>query len=328
MLDWIVQGVDRIFIYLFPILIMKKLIFNVLKFSVAVLILFFGFLYFYLKKFEPYIDSNYARLTKLHNEGLVIGTSRAAIDIEPSFLKQNLYNFSFTIDATPFDNSYRDLIKKYHQTQKYDSNRIHLVTVDPWALSSVIGKEKLINDGFTSKLNLSIMDPNWEYIFKFANLSIWEINNVSMNTNRNLFVNSTGRLVKPMTEAFLNKDFDRKIKVKLENYRNGDLYNSGSISEGKLSNLRAIIDYLKKDGKVYLIRLPVTNQMLELENKLSPDFNQRMFDVSKLYSIPYIDFMPYNHLFRTSDGHHLWDGEIKKFNLLLAEKLKLNQTND
>lgn len=304
---------------------MRKFILKIALYTVLVTALFFTFLTFYLKKFEPYIDSNYARLTSYHNGGMVIGTSRAAIDVEPSLINKDLYNFSFTIDASPFDDSYFELIKRYHQTQAFDSTRIHIVTVDPWALSSVMSYENLKNKGFTSQLRMPISNPNHEYILRFANLSVWEINNVIMNSDRNLHINACGRLVKPMTEEFLNKDFKRKLGVKVNNYLNNDVYKHGQISPGKIKNLNAIIDFLEKDGKVYLIRLPIRNEMLQLEDTLCPDFNRIMTELAFKQAIPYINLMVYNQKFRTTDGHHLWEGEIVEFNYLLKQVLSENK---
>lgn len=300
---------------------MKKFLIKILAFSLLVILLFFGFLTIYLMRYEAYIDSNYARLTHKHNDGLVIGTSRAAIDIEPSIINNKLYNFSFTIDVSPFDNSYVQLIKKYHETQAFDSSRIHIVTVDPWALSSVMKYENLINHGFTSKLKFPISNPNYEYVLRFCNLSVWEINNIILNSDRNLYINESGRLVKPMTEEFLNNDFDRKLKVKINNYLNNDTYKEGVISKGKMRNLEEIIHFLKKDGTVYLVRLPIHKEMLKLEDKLDAGFNSRMSQLSDKYNIKYLNMMTYSDSIRTTDGHHIWDQNVAKFTRILKREL-------
>lgn len=303
---------------------MKKFLIKILVFSLVVTLLFLGFLTIYLIRYEAYIDSNYARLTHKHNEGLVIGTSRAAIDIEPSIINDKLYNFSFTIDVSPFDNSYVQLIKKYHETQTFDSNRVHIVTVDPWALSSVLKYENLINHGFTSKLKFPISNPNYEYVLRFCNLSVWEINNIILNSDRNLYINQSGRLVKPMTEEFLNNDFDRKLKVKINNYLNSDSYKSGEISKGKIKNLEEIIEFLQKDGRVYLIRLPIHKEMLKLEDKLDSNFNSRMNELSGKHHIKYLNLMNYSDSIRTTDGHHIWDQHVSKFTTILKRELNKN----
>lgn len=307
---------------------MRNLLLKIVYYCIATLLVFACVLYFYLLKYESYIDQNYARLTSYHNQGLIIGTSRSAIDLEPSILGGQLYNFSFTIDASPYDNSYMALIRKYHQNASFDKNRIHILTVDPWALSSIPGAENLINPSFTSKLKLEPMRPNFEYILRFANLSIWEISNVMMNSDRNLHINSFGRMIKPMTEEFLNKDYKRKLGVKIDNYKQSETYKKGKISANKLRNLEELIDYLKLDGKVYLIRLPIASEMLELEDTMCPEFNSLMLNISGKHKVTYIDIMPARNQFRTTDGHHMWENEIPKFNRYLRTVLDtLNYTN-
>lgn len=301
---------------------MNEFIVKILKYLFLVSLLFLTLLYFYLNKYEPYIDSNYSQLTQYHNDGLIVGTSRAAIDIEPSVISHNLYNFAFTIDISPFGKSYFDFIIKFHKVQTFDSNRIHLVTVDPWSIRSVKGYDTIINSSFTNYLFLPPTKPNFEYIFKFGNLSIWEVINVIKNRERNLFINENGRLVKRMSEDFLKKDYDRKSKLKINNYKSSELFLKGYQSKNRIKYLIETIKYLKKDGKVYLVRLPISNQMLEIENAISPDFNELISEISDSLKVKYINFTIEKNIFRTTDGHHIWDEHVIDFSQYLKKRLK------
>jgi hypothetical protein len=98
-------------VYLFPIL-MKRFLIRTSICGIAAIGICFLYLIViglnYGNKFDPY----YGRLTSLHPQGLIIGSSRSAQALEPKYIADNLYNFSFTLATSSYDQSYLNFIKQ------------------------------------------------------------------------------------------------------------------------------------------------------------------------------------------------------------------------
>jgi hypothetical protein len=78
----------------------------------------------------------------------------------------------------------------------------------------------------------------------------------------------------------------------------------------RASNLRfqyliKTIELLQKHGQVYLVRLPVGNEILTIENKIYPSFNEKIKKLSTQFHAPYIDFTSLNTHYVYVDGNHI-----------------------
>ena len=83
--------------------------------------------------------------------------------------------------------------------------------------------------------------------------------------------------------------------------------------------LERIIDTLKKRGDIFLVRIPVSKPMRNLENKICPDFDDRMFTISKKHAIAYFDFKKADY--NTTDGNHMTQSEGNRFSKELADSI-------
>ena len=61
--------------------------------------------------------------------------------------------------------------------------------------------------------------------------------------------------------------------------------------------------------------------MLELEEKLVPNFNKIMQNIANKNQIPYINMMPQNKHYDYTDGQHLTVTSAKQFSLDLANTM-------
>ena len=90
---------------------------------------------------------------------------------------------------------------------------------------------------------------------------------------------------------------------KLLDYRR--LAASQHLSAGRLRALRQILIFLRPHGRVVLVRLPVSDAMLELEDQLWPDLNDRLTALGAERGAEFLDLMPERGRCSFTDGNHL-----------------------
>ena len=241
---------------------------------------------------------------------MIIGTSRAAQSIDPKYLSWKAYNFAFTIKHSPFDFSYLQLIKKYHPINSR-KKLVHIIAVDPWSLMSFQGdKYENKNGSFSSyMLKLNYFETRVIYPLKFLNIRN-EILQFEIFTKKE-HVNSFGRFVIPINENDLKITYQENLKRKISGYKKTEVYRKGRVSTLRIRNLKRIISYLQKDGKVYLIRLPVVEEMLNMEEEIFPYFDEEIGEISDNYKLKYINLMGLNKKLRYLDGNHIWNRDVK-----------------
>jgi len=264
-------------------------------------------------KADGYTDPFYIRFTTPKQQNLILGTSRAAQGIQPRFFKEimgiDIYNFSFTIGQSPYGQVYYDGIKRKFNHKGKDG--VFILAVDPWSISS---KTKYPNDsahfrennlclGNTTIVN---MKPNFQYLFnnfsgKYFDL-LFEKKKTSMFLHKNGWLEITAK----MDTSIVNKRIDLKVKT----YRETNL-NRYKYSSLRFEYLKKIILYLKDYGKVYLVRLPLHEKVMEIENELMPDFNKKINDIVP-FTDGYLDMTTQNMKYNYTDGNHLYkkSGEV------------------
>jgi hypothetical protein len=269
----------------------------------------------YGNKFDPY----YGRLTSMHPQGLIIGSSRSAQALEPKYIAENLYNFSFTLAHSSYDQSYLNFVKQYHVIDGNNKSKslIHILSVDPWTIrTSHQKKDSIINVGsFTEELVLPPMKPNLEYLVRFGGPALlFDFLNYG-------HINETGRLEMPKKVKDTPAEFRKILDEKLDSYRQKSEYTDGYVSEKRLQVMRDLIEYLQQDGEVYLVRLPVHPEMLALENQICPEFNDLMRSVSKEMNTPY--FMLTDFSYETNDGNHIANSGSQRISEQIRDSIKV-----
>jgi hypothetical protein len=95
-------------------------------------------------------------------------------------------------------------------------------------------------------------------------------------------------------------------------------------SSFRLNYLKKTIDFLSKHGKVYLVRLPIHPEMLKIENELMPNFEGIINEVAPLTN-GYLNMTPDNHLYKCTDGNHLYKESGKEVSEKIALWIKNKQ---
>lgn len=250
-------------------------------------------------------DPYYLRLTTPKQTSLILGTSRAAQGLQPQVFKKvldkDIFNYAFTLGHSPYGPTYLNSIKK--KLSKEGSDNIYIVTVDPWSISSSINhtndesyfKEKDRILGRTPKVNTK---PNITYIF----------NNFQGNLNQIIYNPSSMLLHKngwlEIGVAMDSTSVAQRLENKTKSYREQVSPNL-TFSSLRFDYLKQTITYLNQYGEVYLVRLPIHKQILEIEEDFMPDFNDKIETIIPL-SKAYYDMTSEHKQYQYTDGNHIY----------------------
>jgi len=280
---------------------MRRFLIQVVLFSVVLLVSFC----LILTMANGYTDPFYLRFTTPQQENLIIGTSRAAQGVNPALLEKvfdkKIYNYAFTVDHSPFGETYLNSIK--NKIKKGDKPGTFIVAVDPWSISS------------------KIKNPNDSTSFREVDLCLGNTQNVNSNPNLLYLIKNLGgkyhtvltQRTGPcllhengwldvsigMDSLSMNDRIDSKVKIYREN--NLPRYKYSSV---RFRYLKETIKFLKGYGKVYLVRLPIHPKIMAIENELMPDFNEKIKSIVHM-SEGYYDMTDLNEKFLYTDGNHL-----------------------
>ncbi len=289
----------------------------------------FLFFVWICSKANGYTDPFYIRFTTPKQNSLIIGTSRAAQGLQPKIvdpiLKVDISNYSFTVAHSPFGKTYLNSIKK--KVNKNSKKGIFIIAVDPWSIAS-----------FTKT-------PNDSLLFRELRLALKNMWMVSLNPNPIYIMNNWNKkyyklLTNKKSKVFLHNDgwlevnvnlspvsVSRNITKKVSTYRK-NILPKAKFSENRFNYLKQTILFLKKHGDVFLVRLPIHPKIMEMENELMPNFNDRILEAIKL-SNGFLDLTSKNSDFNYTDGNHLHKNSGKEVSEITANwiyNIKNNST--
>lgn len=263
------------------------------------------------------IGDVYARVTSPQQYSLATGTSRAAQAVNPQTINAGLkgfyttpiYNFSFHLDASSYNEVYEQAIYKKLAPHK-QAKSFFVLTVDPWALRKL--------DSIPKELDLKSCsaNPNLEYLIENFSRSWFS----PLPTHS--FVNKYGRTevdYVPKTK----EEWEKRTSARLAAYRDmAEKYKYDIKSQHVLERL---IENLKKRGDVYIVRIPTSRPMTRLELSVCPNFSKTIKQVAQKHNVRYFDFS--NDDYATTDGNHLTQNEGNRFSRNLSDSISLYLRN-
>ena len=296
---------------------MRRFLLQTLLFLIAISIS----VYLVLLKVGGYIDPYYLRFTSHKQSSLILGTSRAAQGLQPSVLnkilnRSDIYNYSFSIDASPFGPIYFNSIKT--KMNPKTKNGIFILAVDPWSISSKCENPNDTNSFGESKLQLATtkfvnLNPNILYLLKNYNQPLYKL---LFTSKESLCLHSDGWL--EVSINMDNKSVQDRLSEKIVFYSKYycPIY---KFSTMRLKYFIKTIYFLNQYGKVYLVRLPIHPLMMKLDNDLVPDFDEKIRTISSLTSSPYLNLTILNPNLVYTDGNHLYKESGSLVSKLIAE---------
>lgn len=303
---------------------------------------------------DGYFDAYYKRFTTPKKSSLIIGTSRAAQGIVPNIISSHcdishneILNYSFNIGTSPFGSIYNHAI--FQKLKHYNGNSIFIVTIDPWAVSTRISIKSKDEFRENNTILADLKDFNSSYGINLNYLFNKEI--ISWG-NSIVFQSIKSRLIKfsyhvmsdiperfksylPNGYSYLHDDgwlevtlkdttagfINNRISQKVVSYKK--LYSGQfELSEERLNYLNALLDSLALYGEIYLVRMPIHEDIFLIEEIDFPQFSELIEEISSIKNIPFFDFTIQNGDYSYTDGNHLLKTSATKFSMELVKKIK------
>jgi hypothetical protein len=270
-------------------------------------------------------DAFYVRFTTPKQNSLILGTSKAAQGLQPKIFnrileREDFFNYSFTAGHSPYGPTYLSSIKK--KINYTSTNGVYILTIDPYSISSRHinpndSSNFIENDLALGDINFVNYGPNLEYLINHYSLQYIYILTKKLNFVNNDFLHADG-----WYEVNINmKDSLVKIRMKEQYDRYIEKQKTYTFSQVRLDYLIKTIKFLKEHGKVYLVRLPVSDEFLEIEHSIMPDFAEKIEYVVQETNVPYKHFNN-NEVYLYSDGVHLYKDSGVKVSECIAKWIK------
>ena len=302
------------------------------KFLIQVLVFFLivaGSLALLVFQADGYTDPYYKKFTVKKQKNLIIGSSRAAQGIQPKVLEDKMqrtfFNFSFSLKDSPYGPLYFESIKQKLDTS--DRNGIFIVEVNPWSIASkcsdpndsTLFRENTMFLGDDRDLN---QNPNIMYIYEnmqgqYYRLLLGSFYRIIGTENAKMYLHDSGwlEISVDMDSVSVRQRTDKKL---LQYKQESEAYKFSAV---RYNYLRKTLLFLKKYGRVYLVRLPTHCKMTETEKDMMPNFEQLIIDLSSCCDA-YFDYSEDCEKYRYTDGNHLYKESAAKLSVRLAGKIK------
>lgn len=281
---------------------MKKFFIQIFIFF---LILSFSLLWVF-SKVDGYTDSYYLRFTTPEQTSMILGVSKSAQGLRPEVFnkvldRNDMFNYSFNAFISPYGKTYFESIKKKLKCETKDG--IFILTLDVWSLGSQTNNpndssnfreiDLCLNNNFVS------LNPNVPYMINYYKGKYIDI---FRSSQRKIKLHNDGWLEVNVAMDSLSRA--QRLDNSVEHYNK--IYTPfWKYSSLRLNYLSKTIEYLKKHGKVYLIRLPVHNRLLELENKIISDLDDKINNLADFHNVDYLSFVDSSSNYIYTDGIHL-----------------------
>lgn len=281
--------------------LLKSIIFFLIAISLVSIILI---------QFGGYVDYFYEKFTTPKATSMIIGDSRAMQGIQPkivdSILSKSKFdlpilNYSFTIAQSHIGPLYtKSILKKLN---KKTTNGLFIISINPWMLASRKENNNYkgeFKEDNTPPHNMTTVNsnPNFEYLIK--NFKYFHFRSIFRRSSK---LHKDGWLEEnnlPNDSIIYNSWKEKQLSIFkgfTKDYK---------ISEYRKKSLDTLINKLKPFGKVFLVRTPISREMLNLENSFYNGFDYFLDSLAQKNKITYFNYNKnQTDIYRTYDGHHL-----------------------
>jgi hypothetical protein len=292
-----------------------------------------GILLFIIYKNPQLVDRSYLKVTTPKATSLILGTSRAAQGFFPQTINEKvgktfegyIINHGFTLGLSPYGPSYERFIKQ--KIISGTKNGIYILEVDPYAFATPVQN---VNDdttyffenlSFIGNISSSSTNPNLEYLSSYyseRHFAVEHWYNTLMDNKRAVLDNNIyGSMnVTVKKDAFSQSD---RMEKRLSIYKR-DAENV-KFSPKRYEAFKRTIKYLQSRGTVYLVRVPVSEQMKEMEEFAFGQFDAKMQDAAKEFNCMYFNYINECKNYITTDGSHLQKESAQKLTEQICDSL-------
>lgn len=267
-------------------------------------------------------DVFYRRIASDKHSSLIVGSSRGAQGLRPEILSRGLgfefFNFCFTAMHSPYGSTYLEAIYEVLDSTKAG---ILIAEVSPTALSTQQGEDADVEDkrSFLSRLHRYRGPINLEYLVAQNQPVLTALKNMvaSLLPSRPYTVLHRDGWLQVRNVSFSAQ----KLEKKISHYKT--TFMSRHYSRKRFDALERLIRYARsRQKKVYLVRLPVSRSVLQLEQARFPQFSRRMQRISIRLGAVWVDLSDLSQDEITTDGSHLLAAATPVINYALIQAIK------
>ena len=266
-----------------------------------------------------HVDPHYLHFASPKQKSLVLGTSRSSLAVCPSIFEANgfkgVYNYSFTIAISPWGEDYYNSIMKKVDTTSFNS--IFILSVDPFSIATELNGNEEIPHTMLASIDNVDKSPNWQYLTKH-DVYPWKYLFTALHIQKPTFCLHNDGWYENLREWNKETEF-LETKLKIEEYKRN--FSNHKLSQERMSYLSKTIEFLRKHGDVFLIRIPTSKAMVALEEELFPMYDSVIQTFAKKQDIRYMDFSGESEHYRTFDGNHLIPEDALVFSQQLCDSL-------
>ena len=277
----------------------------------------------------PLVDGNtmiyFHKCSSEKQQNLIIGTSRASQAIMPSVIKDSLgidmLNFAFNGTTSPYGQVYARAIEE--KLKANTTGGTFIVCVDPWSLrvmkDSITGEEEFPEEkNILNKLHGFNGYPNIEFILKDYNQGWGNIAFTQWRKNSSVYGHQDGWI--EVTREINADDIAKRTKGKANGFRNS--LRDSEIAQYRINEMKLLIEKLSNKGDVFLVRLPVSETIFEIEEEFYPAFDSLFTSLSATYNAPYFSMQPLQEEVVFNDGHHINRSYAPKCTAIITSWIK------
>jgi hypothetical protein len=306
----------------FEHLLMVKKIFL----KLVVLLLFVAVPYLFVKfHYVRHWDGNYYKTTGKANH-LILGLSRAKRGLVPSVFEKELnlegrmINFAFNNMESPYGPEYFAAVQR--KVVASEKNGVFILSVSPGAILE-FGKykkgEKLREESFFFyDLWCQTCEPNLEYILKSP------VRGGSLFEYFRKYFKAILQQQPVRPREIPHKDGWGELQPQLKLGLGGILNSNRQFDRSSLreSYLEKTIAFLQQHGQVSLLRLPITEEYQNYEEKMLPAFDSIIQSMADKYEVDYFNFLTTNDSLLFIDGHHLAGEGAREISTKVAKDIQ------
>lgn len=269
-------------------------------------------------------DQNFQKLTSPKGSSLIIGTSRAArlkghqinegIGIVSHEIDSFL-NYAFNLSVSPYGPSYTSSILRICNDVPVEGTRRFLLAIDPWALSSNMEERMLTEEDSYINFKRGSHFPKVRYTLDYNSKP-----NIELLMENGLDKHQRIINMSKTDTSFINRHTRAKLKYYRENH-----FESMAVSEKRIEALANLILALKSMGSVYLVRIPVSKQMMELEQLYAPDFMRHLLKNKVISETALLDFYPFHEEYECFDGNHMFEEDANRLSKEIGEIMRWHE---
>ena len=209
---------------------------------------------------KGHTDAFYNRFVQnKQHSSIILGSSRSAQALNPNWLSEDVYNFSFTVNNSPYGPTYFNQILKVLDTNQL---RTVILEINPLLFcSDTTRKKPRETETFMASQNTIGSHPNPEYLYESYQTPYFRM---ATNTIKNTtYLHSNGWL--EVRKPFDSTKAIKRIRSKVLQYE--QLFKTHLPDSGRIQSFIDLVDMVKRrGGKVVLVRIPVSPEIRQLED--------------------------------------------------------------